>query len=487
LIHFAWIVAKDIEMKKLTLTFVLVAVLLSLSPNPSAFAQTTCMETAGPFGSLLNVAEFTAAVQALPPAAFFQPPVQPPLPSHAFLTNLPAVSQQGTSSDPGSPGSCEAQSFGYGLGSYTAARYPDGSSKWNPALPRNSVSPAYLFAWGIYSGFASCPPGGLALPYLNQLVAVGAPTRGEIPYEPDCTYFNTIQSQAAFPDGYLGMEDFQIGSYGAFQISSNPSAALELIKEYIANGQAVAFSGYVLCGYGTNVQLQDGVIYETSYSIKSNGQPSGHGQLVVGYDDDIGTPGNTGALLIQNSFGTSWPASAGAPSSPAPAGMVYWSYNSFEKTQQLAAVAYPRAPWPLGGVPLLRSSNAPLGSITRAFQWAPAGSPQAAYLILTHWFVGPIRLKSVTLTEPGANPVTATAIYGQYISTGYSYLTRTDGKAFLPGLWTVSLAGSDVAGDPVIYTGRVWVGGPQPQLLSGASMAGQTITGSTGAAATLSD
>jgi hypothetical protein len=127
------------------------------------------------------------------------------------------------------------------------------------------------------------------------------------------------------------------GPYGSLQ------AALQRIKEYIANGQAVAFSGYVLCGYGTNLPMQDGVIYETSYIIGANGQPAGHGQLVVGYDDNVGTPGDQGALLIRNSFGTGWPASAGATSSLAPPGMAYWSYNSFEQTQHLAAVAYPRA------------------------------------------------------------------------------------------------------------------------------------------------
>jgi len=37
------------------------------------------------------------------------------MPSHAFLSNLPAVSQQGTAGDPGSLSSCEVQSFDYGL------------------------------------------------------------------------------------------------------------------------------------------------------------------------------------------------------------------------------------------------------------------------------------------------------------------------------------------------------------------------------------
>ncbi len=135
------------------------------------------------------------------------------------------------------------------------------------------------------------------------------------------------------------MARFRIGSYAGFFIHDNPQA-LDLIKEYIANGQAVAFSGYVLCGYGTNLPMQDGVIYETSLQLDQSGQPIGHGQLVVGYDDNVGTSGNQGALLIQNSFGTGWPACVGATGSIAPPGMAYWSYNSFVQTQQLAAVAY---------------------------------------------------------------------------------------------------------------------------------------------------
>jgi hypothetical protein len=65
-----------------------IAALLLVS---SALAQGDCKcdasattADAGPFGSLLDGAEFHAAVQALPPAAFFSPPVQPPLPSQAF-------------------------------------------------------------------------------------------------------------------------------------------------------------------------------------------------------------------------------------------------------------------------------------------------------------------------------------------------------------------------------------------------------------------
>lgn len=454
------------------------ALVIIIAASSETRAQTPQCDDSGPFGSLLDTAEFTASVQALPPAAFLNPPVPPPLPAQAFLHNLPAVSEQGSAANPGSPGSCEAQSFGYGLGSYTAARNPDGSSKWNPALPQYSVSAAYLYELAHQIEGRTCPQGSLSLGYLKQLVSFGAPTRGLVPYKSNCSYLDMIPKQADFPNAYPDMQRFRIGSYASFQIGPGPAAAVERIKQYIANGQAVAFSGKVLCGYGKNPPFTDGVIYETATIPMS-----GHGQLVVGYNDNVGTPGQTGALLIQNSFGISWPPALAG--STAPPGMAYWSYNSFEKTQLLAAVAYPRAPPILGGK-LLRSnvSKAPAASITRAFQWAP-GSEQGVYLILTHFFDNPVFLTSVALTEPGTGGTTATAVYGQYISSGYSYLKRTDASAFLAGTYLVTLNGHDVLNNPVTYTGSVVVGVPHPNMPPARSMAGQIITGSTGAVAPL--
>jgi hypothetical protein len=307
-----------------------------------------------------------------------------------------------------------------------------------------------------------------------------------VPYQPDCTYFeSTIPEQRGFPENYPDMQRFRIGSYAVFKISNN-AEALQLIKAYIANGQAVAFSGHVLCGYGKNLPMHDGVIYETSITIGANGQPEGHGQLAVGYDDDVGTPGNQGALLIQNSFGTAWPGSAGATSSLAPPGMAYWSYNSFLQTQMLAAIAYPRAAGPPSGMKLSRSAHAPLASITRAFQWAPNGSSPATYLVLTHFFHEPVSLSKIALTEPDGQKITATGGYGQNISTGYSYLVRTDGHAFISGTWAVSLDGTDMSGNAVSYMGSVEVGHAQPNSPSELSMAGQQITDSRGAVVSLS-
>ena len=144
------------------------------------------------FGSVLNEQEFTSAAQALPVAALRDPPEALPtpssLPSRVTLQNLPPIAMQGTWPKPlGSPGTCEAQSFGYGLGSYTAARAPDGSIKWSPQSAGNQVSAAFEFALAVSNGFATCPKGGLVTPHLSRLASFGSASAADLPYQPSCT------------------------------------------------------------------------------------------------------------------------------------------------------------------------------------------------------------------------------------------------------------------------------------------------------------
>jgi hypothetical protein len=253
-----------------------------------------------------------------------------------MLTNLPVVSRQGTKDNPGSPGSCEAQSFGYGLGSYTAARNPDGSVKWNPASPELSVSPAFLYQQTQREERAAgqcgdqqciCPGGSEATPYLARLIAFGAPSRAEVPYEPDCCYLDAIDLARTYPDATR----FRIGSFATFGIDPSQAGVIQLIKQYVANGQVVAFSGLVLQGYDTPA-FTGGVLAGVA-TIPD----SGHGQIVVGYDDAVGSPTAPGAFLVQNSFGEEWPGARSGSS--APPGRAYWPYATVLATQSVAAVA----------------------------------------------------------------------------------------------------------------------------------------------------
>lgn len=415
----------------------------------------------GEYGSLVNAEEFANAAQALPPAALTDPPsaITVPQRTSRTLTNLPAIAMQGTPAHLGSPGSCEAQSFAYGLGSYTAARNPDYSVKWDASQPQNEVSAAYQFALAINNGFAKCS-GGLAKPYLGRIAGFGSPSVQDVPYEPSCAYFASVDLDKPYPNATR----LRVGSFATFAIT--PANGIQRIKEYVANQQAVAFSGSVYNGYGNagGPPLTDGYFYAPQ-DLKFSG---GHGQLVVGFDDDQGATGRTpGVLLIQNSFGTAWPAS----DSKAPRGMLYWSYETFTRTQQLAAVAYPYDPSPPSGTILTANDpRAPVASIKRAYQWAPTAAGDV-WLILIHHLADPVRITQVGMTEPGAGGRTAIGGYGQFLSWGYTYFRRTDGKAFLPGVYQIKYQAQTLDGQAVAYTGSVTVGVPLPNNPAAASFA----------------
>lgn len=417
-------------------------------------------EDTGEYGSVGNDEEFANAPQALPVAALREPPQPLVLPASVTLQNLPEIAQQGTPPNSnGSPGTCEAQSFGYGLGSYTAARAPDGAQKWAASDPANEVSAAFQFALAVNNGFATCPKGGTATQYLGRLASFGSPSAADVPYQPSCAYFSQVDLNKAYPNATR----LRIGSFATFRIDA--PGALNRIQEYLANQQAVAFSGPVYQGYGnlSGPTLTDGYFYAGNTPYKG-----GHGQLLVGYDNNLGA-GNLpkGMLLVQNSFGKQWPSSE----SKAPRGMLYWSYETFLKTQQLAAVAYPYDPSPPAGTMLVRSDNrAPVGSIARAYQWSPeADGP--VYLILIHHMAEPVRITAVALKEPSPGTAQAVGKYGQFLSKGYTYLRRTDGKAFLAGSYQLTFQAQTLDGLAVTYTGTVAIGPPQPTAPAAASMA----------------
>jgi len=386
-----------------------------------------------------------------------------------ILENRPAIAMQGTPQSLGSPGSCEAQSFGYGLGSYTAARKPDGSIKWDASLPENQVSAAFLYNFQQHRQGVTCGKGSLAIPYLDFLIAGGSPSAQEIPYYPNCEYLENLTLAPQFPN----MERFCLGSLAGFSIEKDPDAALELIKELIANGLAVAFTGSVLLGYARAPQFTHGIICETEII-----PGSGHGQLVVGYDDMIGPRDNLGALLIQNSFGTAWPPAHSG--SAAPRGMAYWSYATFKKTQSSGATAFPRDDGPLTGS-ILKNSTGPGGCIKRAFQWA-APADGGVYLVLDVQFSQPLKLENVTVTEPGTG-TSLSGNYGHSFANGYLYFERTDGHQFMAGDYGVTFAATNLGGGASLeYTGTVSVGpagagAPPAEALSATTEVIDTVGG----------
>lgn len=155
------------------------------------------------FGSAVNPEEFPKAAGALPPEALADPPGSLPAPgASSTLEFLPAIATQGTPATLGVPGTCEAQSFAYGLGSYSAARGADGFSiKWDPGQPGNAVSAAYQFALAVSDGFATCPKGGTATQYLGRLASFGSPTVADV-LSKGYTYLRRTDGSAFLPGRY---------------------------------------------------------------------------------------------------------------------------------------------------------------------------------------------------------------------------------------------------------------------------------------------
>ena len=103
-----------------------------------------------------------------------------------------------------------------------------------------------------------------------------------------------VNLQKLYPDA----PRLRIGSFATFPISNiAPSPSLDQIKAYLANGQAVAFSGLVFETYN-NPAIVDGVFYGPERYVPNDGTAS-----CCRLRRHAGTPGKQGALLVQNSYG----------------------------------------------------------------------------------------------------------------------------------------------------------------------------------------
>ncbi len=399
--------------------------------------------TPGQFGSLVNYEEFDASPDTLPPFAFSSGSPEP-IPTRVVLENLPAVAQQGSATAPGlgSPGTCEAQSFGRGLGTYTAARLPNGASKFVPDTDDNIVSAAFLWSITVAQGQATCPPGGAALGYLQRLTAYGSASAAQVPYEPSCCYLGSIDPVFAWPN----QDKFRIGSYSTFNISP---AQLDFMKELIAAGHAIAFSGPVFQVY-PDPPLSFGVFGNNGGTQPLLMPNTGHGQLVVGYDDQMGDPSAPGAFLVQNSFGTAWPPAA-------PGGRIWWAYDTFLMSQKLAAVAYSVDPSTPTSGQLQTQLATPQAWVVGVSHWVQPQTQGNVVLIVSLHFSQPVVLLDATITEPGTGTQVKQS-YGLAFSDGYIFWRRTDGAQFLPGNYGLSLNVINAANATGAFTGQFSVG-----------------------------
>jgi hypothetical protein len=363
----------------------------------------------------------------------------PPTAKRVILSNIPFVTAQGVPGHFGSPGTCEAQGFGHGLGGYTAARSLDGRVLRDTSLSENVPSAAWLYMWQqkVYQREGpECPKGTQASPYLIRLTDSGAPSAAEVPYNPH--HDTTVDSLCAYLDGinpstsYENEDRFLIGSYKAIsKIQHGMSKYLDPFKEFLRYGQAIGFTGLVPNHYSIAQPIASGNVYTVQDGFIEG---SGHSQFIVGYDDDLG------AFLVQNSFGTGW--NAGDHSDPGRNGRIWYAYESFFAGQLLAMVAYPNAA-PISGGVHLKSSETGKPSLTLHDAKIHTDSTSGdSVVILVLQASAVLGIKSVSIVTPDGKHFSSSL--EEQFRIGYFHVGRDDGEAFARGTYSITVTATDV-------------------------------------------
>lgn len=107
----------------------------------------------------------------------------------------------------------------------------------------------------------------------------------------------------AFGQNYKAVKYYRLDPPG-----TTPSALLDRIKSFVANGLPAMFGFSVYSSY-----MQASTTGKIPFPMPGDRQVGGHAIAVAGYDDSItikhsapGAPTTTGALLFKNSWGISW-------------------------------------------------------------------------------------------------------------------------------------------------------------------------------------
>jgi hypothetical protein len=407
----------------------------------------------GDFGADIDGVDFAGLLKPLHPHALTGTVMEtlnaaPVGASRVVLENLPSVATQGVPHALGNPGSCEAESFGYGLGTYTAARKPNGDRKWDASLPQNQVSCAWLYNWQhVDRGSAACPSGSACVPYAQKLVATGAPSTKDFPYNPGdaTTALAVCNNLQTYPTSPLpaGSARFIVGSYKGYSGIQNQKAQyLDTFKALIRAGHAIAFSGLV----PKKVYCIEKPPLVNGAFTAPDGYPTGggHGQLIVGYDD---SKGPNGAFLVQNSFGPGW--NPGPANAVGANGRIWFGYDAWFEGQQFALIMFPDSAEPPGGIRLQASAgDAPVVFIKEGRRYMKNGS---AFLNLILHGSNAFTVNQIEVTGPKG--LTSSQTLNEVIRFGYAYVERK--PEYEPGHYKVKLTGKYNNGLDVTYSGEL--------------------------------
>lgn len=447
-------------------TFLVGAAALAAARQPALAAKVRASLFVDPdngrWGAEISSRDFSGVLEALSPKALTGTPlaVSNPAPEAAgavILTNLPSIATQGVPGSVGSPGSCEAQSFGYCLGSYTAARNPDGSVKWSATDAHNQASAAWLYQWEhqlVEHDNRVCPAGSGAKPYADKLVSDGAPSAAVVPYNAhdattvrdECGYIKALSVSSVPP----GASRLVIGSYKVFpNIVNGKATYLERFKELIRHGHAIAFTGLVAKGYG----VQSPVLVDGAFTAPNGFRnPSGHGQVIVGYDD---AKGPHGAFLVQNSFGSAW--NPGPASDHGRNGRIWWDYDAFFASQKYAMIMFSNGPAVNGTRLKTVGAGVPPGvpNLVVASARTHRDARGREHLVFVTQATAPITLVGLHV-QPSRGRASNVKL-NEMMRLGYQYVIRRAKNALPPGPCTVAYTAKTRDGATVQYSGTVQI------------------------------
>ena len=407
----------------------------------------------GQLGAAITMRDSSGVLEALSPNALAGTLLEvknaaPASSSAVVLSNLPTVSTQGVPGSLGNPGSCEAQSFGYCLGTYTAARNPDGSMKWSAADAANQPSAAWLYQWEhavVENDARVCPAGSGAKPYADKLVATGAPSTAAVPYNPNdapgvgklCTYIKGLSVTTAPP----GSSRFLVGSYKVYgNVLNGKASYLSQFKELIRHGHAIAFSGLVPKQYC----IESPPLTNDAFTAPAGFIPkSGHGQVIVGFND---AKGPNGAFLVQNSFGPGW--NPGPASDHGHNGRIWYDYDAWFKGQGYALIMYSNGPMTSHGTALKTSGSGPRFIVASANSYKDAKGEHAVFVTQAS---EPVTILELLVTPHTGRPVSVKL--NEKMRLGYQYATRP--RVFPPGPCSVAYTVKTESGSTLTYKGSV--------------------------------
>ncbi|WP_262491094.1 C1 family peptidase [Mycobacterium simiae] len=216
----------------------------------------------------------------------------------------------------------------YGLATFYAAR----KSGIPPTSPARQAGPDYAYiryemANKIEQG--TCQ-GGQVTKCLNWLRANGgtpslaaAPNHGRQQSNPSCgVNWSAYSSQTILPE-----PSFLIPEYKATKITG--SDGLNNLRTVIASGAPIAFGTALYTDFARYRGAPSPYVGNKEFAMNKEGKKAGHVMLIVAYDDAYTK--TTGAVRIQNSWGTRWGEK----------GFVWMAYETLESLAQGSGVYVP--------------------------------------------------------------------------------------------------------------------------------------------------